>query len=142
VSGVTRLGLLVVAVLATGCLYPSLRTVTETADAAGGAIAWDGSTAGADGNSGVPDALGVQPDAPLGGSGGGVGTGGVVGTGGARLSDFSLSSQHRDYARSYGVLELKLGPDRYEFGFKTVDGEVRDRGSATCRRPALAAAAR
>jgi hypothetical protein len=66
----------------------------------------------------------------------------VVGTGGARLSDFSLSSQHRDYARSYGVLELKLERNRYEFGFKTVDGEVRDRGSATCRRPALAAAAR
>jgi len=66
----------------------------------------------------------------------------VVGTGGARLVDFSMSSQHRAYARVHGVLELKLEADRYEYGFKTVDGDVLDRGAATCRRAARAPAGR
>ena len=78
----TRLGLLLISVTATGCLYPSLQTATDTTDAAGGAVAWDGNTAGVDGSSGLSDALGVQSDVPLGGSGGVVGMGGVVGTGG------------------------------------------------------------
>ena len=40
---VTRLGLLVVAVTATGCLYPSLKTVTGTGGTAGGITAASGS---------------------------------------------------------------------------------------------------
>ncbi len=58
----------------------------------------------------------------------------VVGTGGAHLVDISLSSRHRAYGRVHGVLELKLDADRYSFAFKTVDGDVRDQGSASCRR--------
>ena len=58
----------------------------------------------------------------------------VVGTGGGRLLDFSLASGHRGYARVHGVLELELGVDRYEFAFRTIDGDVRDAGSARCRR--------
>lgn len=60
----------------------------------------------------------------------------VVGTGGARLVDFSLSSKHRDYARVHGVLELALEANHYRYAFRTVDGELRDQGTATCRRPA------
>lgn len=58
----------------------------------------------------------------------------VVGTGGAALVDFSLSSRHRVYARVHGVLELELESGHYEWRFRTVDGDVRDAGSATCRR--------
>ena len=76
-SRVARLGLLLIAATATGCLYPSLRTVTGTTDAAGGAISVDASMTGAGGNSGMPDAPGVQLDvAP-------VGPGGVIATGGS-----------------------------------------------------------
>ena len=60
----------------------------------------------------------------------------VVGTGGARLVDFSLSTKHRDYARVHGVLELALESNNYRYAFRTVDGELRDLGTATCRRPA------
>ncbi len=58
----------------------------------------------------------------------------VVGTGGAHLTDLSLSRRHRDFARVYGVLELELAADRYRWSFHTVDGDVRDRGEAPCRR--------
>jgi len=58
----------------------------------------------------------------------------VVGTGGGRLLDISLSSGHRGYARVHGVLELELGVDRYHFAFRTIDGDLRDEGSARCRR--------
>jgi hypothetical protein len=34
----------------------------------------------------------------------------------------------------YGVLELHLQKDRYEYEFRTLDGGVRDSGSAHCRR--------
>ena len=72
------IALLLIAATASGCLYPSLRTVTDTTDAAGGAVVWDGSAAGAGGGTGVPamdgggrnfeaggaDASGVGDDAP------------------------------------------------------------------------------
>jgi 3',5'-cyclic AMP phosphodiesterase CpdA len=57
----------------------------------------------------------------------------VVGTGGAHLTDFSLSSAHRAFAREHGVLELELARDRYTWTFRTVSGAVRDYGSAACR---------
>ena len=59
----------------------------------------------------------------------------IVGTGGAGLRDLSLSSRHRAYAHVHGVLELELAADRYRYAFHTVDGDIRDRGEATCRRP-------
>ena len=75
------MGLLLIATTAMGCVYPSLKTVTGTTDAAGGAIARrDGSTSGAGGNPDGPN--GVQSDALIGGSGGVVGTGGSMGVGG------------------------------------------------------------
>jgi hypothetical protein len=58
----------------------------------------------------------------------------VVGTGGAHLVDWSLSSGHRAFAREHGVLELELDRDRYRWAFRTVGGEVRDQGEASCRR--------
>jgi len=60
----------------------------------------------------------------------------VVGTGGAALVDFSLSTKHRAYARVHGVLELALEANYYRYAFRTVDGALRDEGTATCRRPA------
>ena len=60
----------------------------------------------------------------------------VVGTGGARLVDFSLSSKHRDYARVHGVLQLALESNHYRYAFSTVKGQLRDQGTATCRRHA------
>ncbi len=106
---VARLGLLVVAAMATGCLHQSLRTVTDTTDAAGGAVAWDGSTAGAGGSvgtgvpdahgaaldsaivaygdamatSGMTDAPGAVLDSPMVGYGGAMATSGMTGVGGA-----------------------------------------------------------
>lgn len=59
----------------------------------------------------------------------------IVGTGGAGLRDLSLSSRHRAYAHVFGVLELQLEADRYQYAFHTVDGGVGDRGEARCRRP-------
>ena len=38
------------------------------------------------------------------------------------------------YARMYGVLELHLQKDRYEYDFRTLDRGIRDSGSAQCRR--------
>lgn len=58
----------------------------------------------------------------------------VVGTGGAPLSDFSLSTKHRDYRRMHGVLELALDTDHYRYAFRSLDGTLRDQGTATCRR--------
>jgi acid phosphatase type 7 len=58
----------------------------------------------------------------------------VVGTGGAPLRDLSLSSRHRAFAREHGVLELRLGRDRYQWTFRTTGGGVRDQGEAQCRR--------
>jgi len=111
VNKVARLGLLVVAVTAMGCLYPSLKTVTGTGGADGGTTvtAGNGGTIGPGVDVGggrdvlVPDAPSLQPDVPVGGTGGsgtggtsipgsagamtGIGgaveTGGATGTGGA-----------------------------------------------------------
>ncbi len=58
----------------------------------------------------------------------------VVGTGGASLRDWSLSANHRDYARLYGVLELQLAADHYSYRFLGVDGTARDAGGGRCRR--------
>ena len=58
----------------------------------------------------------------------------VVGTGGAHLRDLSLSAQHRAFAREHGVLELELAADHYRWAFHAVSGEIRDSGSAPCRR--------
>jgi hypothetical protein len=63
----------------------------------------------------------------------------VVGTGGARLTDLSLSSRHRAFALEHGVLELGLERDRYRWAFHAQGGEVRDQGSAPCRRAAQSA---
>jgi len=58
----------------------------------------------------------------------------IAGTGGAQLRDFSLAGGYKKYARVYGVLELHLQKDRYEYAFRTLKGVVRDSGSAQCRR--------
>ena len=58
----------------------------------------------------------------------------IAGTGGAQLSDLSLVGGYKTYARAYGVLELHLQTDRYEYAFRTVKGKVLDSGSAQCRR--------
>jgi hypothetical protein len=58
----------------------------------------------------------------------------VVGTGGAHLVDLSLSRNHRAFAREHGVLELELERDLYRWTFRTVEGAVRDHGTAPCRR--------
>jgi 3',5'-cyclic AMP phosphodiesterase CpdA len=58
----------------------------------------------------------------------------IAGTGGAQLRDLSLASGYKTYARVYGVLELHLQKDRYEYAFRTLEGKVRDSGSAQCRR--------
>jgi hypothetical protein len=62
----------------------------------------------------------------------------VVGTGGARLRDWSFGGEHRDYAHVHGVLELELAADHYRYDFRSVDEQVRDSGSARCRRAASA----
>ncbi len=61
----------------------------------------------------------------------------IAGTGGAHLYDFSVRAGYKTYLRRHGLLELQLEPDRYEYKFQTVDGRIRDAGSAQCRRPAL-----
>jgi acid phosphatase type 7 len=58
----------------------------------------------------------------------------IAGTGGAQLRDLSLAGGYKTYARVHGVLELHLQKDRYEYAFRTLDGGVRDSGSAQCRR--------
>src|SRR5262249_34770609 len=58
----------------------------------------------------------------------------IAGTGGARLYDLSLVRGAKTYVRIHGLLELHLEEDRYEYAFRTLDGRVRDKGSAQCRR--------
>jgi hypothetical protein len=58
----------------------------------------------------------------------------IAGTGGAQLRDLSLAGGYKTYARVHGVLELHLQKDRYEYAFRTLDGQIRDSGSAQCRR--------
>jgi len=107
--GAPRLGLFMLAALATGCLYPELKSGTGGAHSTAGtqaaagtqASGTAGSAAGAAGNSsggkggsagggktgsadaGIQDAPGTQPDAPAGGTRGGTSTGGQSGTGGS-----------------------------------------------------------
>lgn len=59
----------------------------------------------------------------------------VVGTGGRRLRTFtrvSPNSEERD-ATSFGVLELTLGADAYEWRYRPASGSFADAGSARCR---------
>jgi acid phosphatase type 7 len=58
----------------------------------------------------------------------------IAGTGGAHLYDLSLGLGYKTFVRVHGLLELHLERDRYEYDFRTVDGRVRDTGSAGCRR--------
>jgi len=58
----------------------------------------------------------------------------IAGTGGAHLYDFSLGRGYKTYVRVHGLLELHLEKDHYEYAFRTVNGRVRDSGSAQCRR--------
>ena len=60
----------------------------------------------------------------------------IAGTGGAPLYDISVVRGAKAHARVHGVLELHLEKDHYEYAFRTVDGHVRDEGSAQCRRKA------
>ncbi len=63
----------------------------------------------------------------------------IAGTGGARLHDLSVVPGAKSYSRVYGLLELHLERDRYEYAFRTLDGRIRDSGAAQCRRaPATA----
>ena len=58
----------------------------------------------------------------------------VVGTGGRSLRTFtrvSPNSEARD-ATSFGVLELTLGADAYEWRFRAAVGSFADSGSASC----------
>jgi hypothetical protein len=54
----------------------------------------------------------------------------IAGSGGARLIDLSVVRGAKKYARVHGLLELQLDKDRYEFTFRSLDGRVRDQGSA------------
>jgi acid phosphatase type 7 len=58
----------------------------------------------------------------------------IAGTGGADLYDISVVRGARTHARVHGLLELHLEKDYYQYAFRTVDGRVRDEGSAQCRR--------
>ena len=60
----------------------------------------------------------------------------IAGTGGARLHDLSIAKGYKTYARVYGLLELHLEKDHYQYEFRTLDGRVRDAGEAQCRRAA------
>ena len=60
----------------------------------------------------------------------------IAGIGGAPLSDFSLSGRHKAYAREHGILELDLEPAGYQYRYRTLSGQVRDEGGASCRRAA------
>lgn len=93
---IARLGLLLFAATAMGCLYPSLKTVTDTSDAAGGAVAWDGSAGGGGGNSGMPDVPGVT------GTGGVTSSGGVTTTGGIAIAGGAGGTASTDAVTSTG----------------------------------------
>jgi len=59
----------------------------------------------------------------------------VVGTGGGLLRDFSSSAAENSefrLANTYGVLELTLRPDGYDWRFLTTDDRTADEGSAAC----------
>jgi hypothetical protein len=58
----------------------------------------------------------------------------IAGTGGAGLYDLSVVRGAKAYARVHGLLELHLEKDYYRYAFRTLDGHVRDEGSAQCRR--------
>jgi acid phosphatase type 7 len=58
----------------------------------------------------------------------------IAGTGGAHLHDLSIAGGYKTYARVHGLLELHLETDHYEYAFRTLDGHIRDTGSAQCRR--------
>ncbi|MBV9913745.1 MAG: metallophosphoesterase [Sinobacteraceae bacterium] len=58
----------------------------------------------------------------------------IVGTGGAHLYDLSVVRGYHSFARRYGVLELHLEQDHYEYDFRTLDGRTHDAGAAQCRR--------
>jgi acid phosphatase type 7 len=61
----------------------------------------------------------------------------IAGTGGAHLLDLSVVRGAKSYARVHGLLELHLEKDHYAYAFRTLDGSVRDSGSAQCRRVSL-----
>jgi hypothetical protein len=62
----------------------------------------------------------------------------IAGTGGAHLFDLSIARGAKSFARVHGLLELHLEKDRYTYAFRTLDGRIRDKGAAQCRRgPAL-----
>jgi len=59
----------------------------------------------------------------------------VVGTGGASTYGFmrqTPGSAYR-YNRGFGVLQMRLYDDHYTWAYRTVTGQVLDRGEATCR---------
>ena len=58
----------------------------------------------------------------------------IAGTGGAPLYDLSVVPGAKAHARVYGLLELHLEKDHYQYVFRTVRGRVRDEGSGECRR--------
>jgi hypothetical protein len=59
----------------------------------------------------------------------------IAGTGGAHLHDLSLGRGYKTYVRGvHGLLELHLDKDRYQYDFRSLDGRIRDTGSAQCRR--------
>ena len=64
----------------------------------------------------------------------------IAGTGGADLYDLSVVLGAKVYARKFGLLELHLEKDHYDYAFRTLDGRVRDSGGAQCRRSEIAAA--
>jgi hypothetical protein len=61
----------------------------------------------------------------------------IAGTGGARLIDLSIARGAKTYARVHGLLELHLEQDHYDYAFRTLDGKIRDHGSAQCHRTTL-----
>jgi acid phosphatase type 7 len=62
----------------------------------------------------------------------------IAGTGGAHLYDLSIAHGYKTYVRVHGLLELHLEKDHYQYAFRTLNGRIRDAGSAQCRRaPAM-----
>ena len=60
----------------------------------------------------------------------------IAGIGGASLVDFSLYGRHKAYAREHGILELDLKPAGYQYRYRTLAGQIKDEGGASCRRAA------
>ena len=68
----------------------------------------------------------------------------IVGTGGASLGSFNATAPNSEVRnnRAYGVLELTLRPDGYDWRFVPTAGEsFTDSGSDTCKGTALASSA-